>query len=400
MSPSSVILSLCQFLYMAVIAINLAFNSLVAQRLAPDRSLATVPYLFLMGTTAALVLFLPKLFDKYGYRRLFIVGAVSGAAGGALASAALQAQSFVLFCFSGTFIGLFQATAMYYRYAAADSVEAANKSTAIAWVLNGGVLSALFSKYIANGSLHLFALDYLGSYVVLSGLALVSLPILALAPLTERSSNSRPARERISTTPANTPPATATWLGSLSRLDADALSAVVLCTMSYFVMAMVMLASPLAMSGCGFHASHSASVIQWHLLGMFAPSLVTGKLIVHFGALRIAMFGLVILGLSCVLAMRDQTLFGFHVSLAFVGVGWNLMYLGGSTLLTLIHPPELRSRVQSFSEFSTFAVTTLIAGATGWLYEVANWFGVLTFGLACLFAVAAMVAATRLRAAR
>jgi MFS family permease len=329
-------------------------------------------------------LFLPRFFDRFGYRTLFIVGAISGVCGGSLASLALYLQHFWLFCASGTFIGLFQATAMYYRYAAADSVAVEHKSTAIAWVLNGGVLSALFSKYIANGSLHLFALDYLGSYVVLSGLALAAVPVLAFAPLAPR----RAMQERHST-----------LAHVLAKMDGAALTAVTLCSMSYFVMAMVMLASPLAMSGCGFHASDAASVIQWHLLGMFAPSLLTGKLIARFGAMAIAMAGLVLLALSCVLAMRDQTWLGFHVALAFVGVGWNLMYLAGSTLLTVIRPPEIRSRVQSLTEFATFAVTTVVAGATGWLYDIASWLGVLTLALGCLFAVAALVITTQLRAA-
>lgn len=391
MSPTSVVLSLCQFLYMAVIAINLAFNSLVAQQLAPNRSLATVPYLFLMGTTAALVLFLPRFFDRWGYRTLFVAGAVAGVCGGALASLALYLQHFWLFCGSGTFIGLFQATAMYYRYAAADSVAVEHKSTAIAWVLNGGVLSALFSKYIANGSLHLSQIDYLGSYVVLSALALAAVPVLAFAPLTPRRASREERRD-------------STLVHGMAKLvakmDVAAVSAVTLCSMSYFVMAMVMLASPLAMSGCGFHAADAASVIQWHLLGMFAPSLLTGKLIARFGAFRVAIAGLLVLALSCLLAMRDQTWLGFHIALAFVGVGWNLMYLAGSTMLTVIQPPEIRSRIQSLTEFSTFAVTTVVAGATGWLYAWASWWGVLTLALVCLFAVAMLLVAARMRAVR
>lgn len=385
MSPTSIVLSLCQFLYMGVIAINLAFNSLVAQHLAPSRSLATVPHLFLMGTTAGLVLFLPKLFDRFGYRTLFVLGAMSGLCGGSLAALALYIGDFWLFCASGTFIGLYQATAMYYRYAAADSVAEKHKSTAIAWVLSGGVLSALLSRYIANGSLHLFTLDYLGSYVVLSGLAMAVLPILAFAPLAAR-------RRATGETRRDT-----TLAQVIANMDGAAVTAIVLCSMSYFVMALVMLASPLAMNGCGFHASDAASVIQWHLLGMFAPSLLTGKLIARFGAIRVAMAGLLLLTLSCVFAMRDQTWLAFHLALGFVGVGWNLMYLGGSTLLTLIQPPEVRSRVQSLTEFATFAVSTVMAGATGWLYESVSWLGVLTFGVGCLFAVAALIAFTQRR---
>jgi MFS family permease len=378
MSPTSIILSLCQFLYMAVVAINLAFSSLVAQQLAPSRSLATFPYLFLMGTTAGLVLFLPKFFDQHGYRKMFIAGAVAGTVGGVLASTALLQHSFSLFCLAATFIGLFQATAMYYRYAAADSVAVERKSTAIAWVLNGGILSALLSKYIANGTLRLFELPYLGSYLAFTGLSLLVVPILVVVPLPKRSTSAKTSGLQF------------------SPLNATAIQAIVFSSMGYLVMAMVMLASPLAMSGCGFQASDAASVIQWHLLGMFAPSLLTGKLIARFGAKQVAFGGMSVLGLGCVLAMSDQSLFGFHLALAVVGTGWNLMYLGGSTIVTLIGDSEQRGRAQSLNEFITFAVTTLIAGATGWLFALASWYGVLVIGVACLvlvpLAIGALVA--------
>lgn len=369
MSPTAVVLSLCQFLYMAVIAINLAFNSLIAQRLAPSSSLATLPYLFMMGTTAALVLYLPKFFDTFGYRKMFVVGAASGTTGGLLASAALQAHSFWVFCLAGAFVGLFQATAMYYRYAAADAVTGTLKSSAIAWVLNGGILSALLSKYVANGTLHLLTEEYLGSYLALTLLALLVVPILLVAPL--------PARSQARTTDLQQP----------APIDGTALQAILFCAMGYLVMALIMLASPLAMHGCGFHASDSASVIQWHLLGMFAPSMLTGKLIARLGAKPVAFIGIAILALGCVLAMGDQSLSGFHFALAIVGVGWNLMYLGGSTLVTLLPNPRLRSRVQSLNEFATFSVTTVIAGATGWLFALASWQGVLVIGVGCLLAV-------------
>lgn len=382
MSPTLVILSLCQFLYMAVIAINLAFTSLVAKLLAPSPSLATVPYLFMMGTTAGLVLFLPKFFDARGYRMMFVVGAASGALGGVLASFALYAESFWLFCGAGAFMGLFQATAMYYRYAAADAVAVERKSAAIAWVLNGGILSALLSKYIANGTLHLLPTEYLGSYLVLAALASLVVPILALAPL--------PARQLAGLVRAPSSP----------QIDGTGLQAILFCSVGYLVMALVMLASPLAMSGCGFHASDSASVIQWHLLGMFAPSMLTGRLIARFGPKRVASAGIAVLGVGCALAMVDQSLTGFHLALAIVGVGWNWMYMGGSTIVTLMPDPAARSRVQSLNEFVTFAATTLIAGATGWLFALAKWQGVLVFGVVGLVLVGVSLVVLASRAKR
>jgi MFS family permease len=360
------ILGLCQFLYMAVVAIGLSFNSLLAKSLSPSPDLTTLPFLFLMGTTAALVLKLPRILSRWGYKTLFITGALAGVVGGVCSAIAVYITSFWLLCLAGMFIGLYQATAMYYRFAAADAADAQSKSSAIAWVLTGGILAALLGRLICNYSLHLFSMDYLGSYLISALLALIALPLMVVLPLVERK-----ALNKVSTF-------------SLASIDFTALQAILFCSIGYLVMAMVMLASPLAMAGCGFHATDAASVIQWHLLGMFAPSLITGKLIARYGARPIALVGVAILIMGCVYAMFNQRLIGFHIALGIVGVGWNLMYMGGSTLLTLIADVDLRARIQSINEFITFGLTTLIAGATGWLYAHSGWVWVLIVGIICL----------------
>jgi MFS family permease len=163
------------------------------------------------------------------------------------------------------------------------------------------------------------------------------------------------------------------------------------CTSGYAMMGMVMIASPLAMSGCGYHPQDAASVIQWHLLGMFAPSLVTGKLIARFGAQTIALAGIVILLSGCLLALTGTSLNIFHFALLIVGIGWNFMYMGGSTLLTFIEDIGLRSRLQSINEFITFSCITLISGLTGWLYESLGWQAMLYIAVILLASVLAAI---------
>jgi MFS family permease len=154
---------------------------------------------------------------------------------------------------------------------------------------------------------------------------------------------------------------------------------------------MVMIASPLAMSGCGYHPQDAASVIQWHLLGMFAPSLITGKLIARFGAQKIALTGTAILLTGCALALMGTTLNVFHFSLLTVGIGWNFMYMGGSTLLTQIADIGLRSRLQSINEFVTFSFITFISGLTGWLYESLGWQAIIYIAVTLLLTVMATI---------
>lgn len=351
---------------MAVVAIGLSFNSLLAKELSPSASWATLPFLFLMGATASIILKLPHFFSRWGYRKLFVAGSLAGILGGLCSAIAIYTSSFWMLCVAGIFIGLYQATAMYYRFAAADAADAQNKSSAIAWVLTGGILAALLGRFLSNESLHFFATDYLGSYLLSAVLALLALPLMWVVPLVETKalSKSEPLRA--------------------SDINFTGWQAILFCSMGYLVMAMVMLASPLAMAGCGFHATDAASVIQWHLLGMFAPSLITGKLIARFGARQIALLGLATLMAGCLYAVFDQRLIGFHIALAIVGVGWNFMYMGGSTLLTLIDNISLRLRIQALNEFTTFSLTTLIAGATGWFYVHAGWSWVLAAGVLSL----------------
>ncbi len=369
MSYSAIILGLCQFLYMAVVAIGLSFNALVGKALAPSPLMATLPFLFMMGSTAMLTLWMPKLFAQLGYSRVFLLGSCAGLMAGLVAAVAVWLHNFNLFCVAAFCMGLYQASALYYRFAAADAVDGPQKSSAIAWVLSGGILAALLGPMIGSNSLHLFSVDYLGAYVASALLALVALPLLLLIPIAPRQ--------------ALLP----TQKFQLKDINRTALIAIFFCTSGYAMMTMVMLASPLAMTGCGYHATDAASVIQWHLLGMFLPSLLTGKLIARFGAQKIALIGAGILISGCVLALAGQALMFFHVALLVVGVGWNFMYMGGSTLLTQIPDATQRSRLQAINEFITFISATIVAGLTGWLFELVGWHSILYIAMTLLLAV-------------
>lgn len=368
MSASAICLGLCQFLFMAAVAVGIAFNSLVGKQLAPSPSLATLPFLGMMGATAALTLFMPKALSRLGYRGVFILGASLGAAGCALATYSIWFESFALFCLAGALIGVYQASALYYRFAAADAVDGPLKSTAIAWVLSGGIAAALIGPMIGKNLLHSLPVEYTGAYLAAMALCLLAIPVFAFAPLPKRQAA----------------PSSAVAWWPLPRI---AVQAMLFCTVGYCLMLMVMLASPLAMAGCGFHAGDAASVIQWHLLGMFAPSLMTGKWIARWGAPAVAWTGVGVLACGCLVALASPSLLAFHAALFVVGVGWNFMYMGGSTLLTLIPEAPLRSRLQAINEFCTFSSVTLASGLTGWVYAQLGWQAILLMGIALLAAL-------------
>lgn len=365
MSISAICLGICQFLFMASVAVGIAFNSLVGKQLAPDPSLATLPFLGMMGATAALTLFMPRGLALLGYRGVFVLGAGVGAIGCALAVYSIWFEHFALFVVAGALIGVYQASALYYRFAAADAVDGPLKSTAIAWVLSGGIAAALIGPMIGKNFLHSLPVEYTGAYLAAMVLCLLAIPVFAFAPLPKRQAASSSA---------------VTWW-PLPRI---AVQAMLFCTVGYCLMLMVMLASPLAMAGCGFHAGDAASVIQWHLLGMFAPSLMTGKWIARWGAPNVAWAGVAILAAGCAVALASTSLIAFHTALFVVGVGWNFMYMGGSTLLTQIPDAPLRAKLQAINEFITFTSVTLASGLTGWVYAQLGWQAILIMGITLL----------------
>jgi MFS family permease len=365
MYQNAMLLGLCQFLFMASVAVGLSFTGIVGEKMASSTALSTLPFLTMTATTALLTLYLPKIFAQWGYQRAFVIGTLLGSLGGLLAAAGVYWNSFFLFCAAGILTGCYQASALYYRFAAADSVTAEYKSKAIAWVLNGGILAALLGPLLGKYSLHLFPQDYLGSYVLVACLALAVLPFIGLTKL--------PPRNIISSQHTVT-----VW--QLIRYPRG-IAVILLSAGGYAMMMMVMLASPLAMNHCGYQASDAASVIQWHLLGMFAPSLITGNLIDRFGSLVVGVAGCLILIGGCVMAISGIALTNFHWGLMLVGVGWNFMYMAGTTLIMQWSDLALRSRLQSVNEFITFAIMTITAGGTGWLYQLLGWKSLLVFAM-------------------
>ncbi|MBK8188573.1 MAG: MFS transporter [Cellvibrio sp.] len=364
MYQNAILLGLCQFLFMASVSVGLSFTGIVGEKMASSTALSTLPFLTMTATTALLTLYVPKIFAQWGYKRAFVIGTLLGSLGGCLPLPVFLEFVF-LFCTSGILTGCYQASALYYRFAAADSVSNEYKSKAIAWVLNGGILAALIGPLLGKYSLHLFSQDYLGSYLLVACLALMVLPFVGLTKLPPRN---------LATTQSNV----SVW--QLIRYP-RAIAVILLSAGGYAMMMMVMLASPLAMNHCGYHASDAASVIQWHLLGMFAPSLITGSLINRYGSLPIGVIGCLMLIGGCAMALSGLALTNFHWGLMLVGVGWNFMYMSGTTLIMQWSDLTLRSRLQSVNEFITFGVMTITAGGTGWLYQLLGWQSLLFFAI-------------------
>ncbi|MDN3557441.1 MFS transporter [Halomonas maura] len=352
------LLSLCQALLVSGNILLIAVSPLIGAQLAPAPAWSTAPvatqWLGLMCATLPASLIMARL----GRRRGFVLGNLLGLAGAALAVAALHGQQFPLFLVATWLIGIGIGFGQLYRFAAVEAAPAGGRDRAIGMVMGGGVLAAFFGPWLARHSHALADTPYLGSFIGLGVLYLCALALLAFIRLPEPSRDAavgecRPLAE-IVTQPVF-------------------VLAVVSAMVGYGVMNLAMTATPLAMAEAGHTFDHVATTIQWHVVAMFLPSFVTGRLTARFGATRMIGAGCLLLIASTLVAQVEAGLAGFHSGLILLGLGWNFTFLPATGLLTEAHRPIEKARTQATNEFlvfSTVAISALLAGpaadALGW----------------------------------
>jgi predicted MFS family arabinose efflux permease len=266
---------------------------------------------------------------------------------------------FTIFCLGNVVLGAYQAAAQYYRLAAVDKVEPERRGRAVSLVLSGAILAALVAPSLALWSKDLFApVLFAGSFLALSALSVLTLiPVALLSPhsasMAEARGGGRP-------------------MGEILR-QPIMIAALVNAAAGHAVMVLVMNATPLAMVACNHTVGDAAGVIRAHVLGMFVPSFFTGKLIDRLGASAIAAAGAVILAASATVSAWDQGLGYFQAGLVLLGIGWNFMYIAGTTLLTRSYLPEERGRVQGLSEMTIAACAAAASFGSAGLLNAFGW---------------------------
>lgn len=357
---TSVVLACTQFLYLSASSVGMAFSGLVGATLATNRALATLPLSMITIATAITTLFASRFMTRFGRVSGFVLGSVFGIIGGLLSTAAILHSTFTLFCLGAAMLGVYQAFAQHYRYAAADNASGSFKSKAISYVLLGGLVAAFLGPMIAKqmqGAIETHA--FAGSYIGVAILATLSIPLLMSLRIDRKEKQSSTASE-------SRPVAELLMEGETRRGIAS-------CAAGYGVMMFVMTATPLAFVGCGFSSVGAASLIQWHLVAMFAPSLVSGKLVARFSASRIALLGILLQLAGSLAAAAGTTPAFFYAALVLSGIGWNFMYVGGTLMLTHGRNPVERAKVQGLNEFIVFGVVALCSAMAGWVYQTFGW---------------------------
>jgi len=356
---SVAILAICQALGMSCMALSITITALVGSSLAPTPALATLPLALQFVASACVTIPASLFMGRFGRRAGFSVGSLMGIAGGAISCLAVFAADFWLFCLGGAFLGGFATHVALYRFAAADVAGAAYRSRAISYVMVGGVVAAILGPELAKWTKELFApVLFAGGYAGVAVLAFATLVLIQLAALPKPLS----------------PKARSAGRPLAEIVRQPALIVAVLCAMvAYGAMNLIMVSTPLAMVACAHPFETAAFVIQWHVVGMYAPSFVTGHIIHRFGAPRVIAAGGAMI-LACVaINLTGVEVLQFWAALVLLGIGWNFMFVGGTSLLTETYRVEEQARVQAFNEFMVFGTTAVTALASGAIFSALGW---------------------------
>lgn len=355
-------LAIAQALFQTAAVLVVTVGGLAGLLLAPDKALATLPIACVALGTAVATVPASLLMGRVGRRPGFVLGTLLGAGGGGVAAAAMLVGSFPLLCLGTALVGAYQGFAQFYRFAAAEAATEAFKSRALSLVLAGGVVAALAGPHLGAATRDLVgAATYAGSFLAVLALSMAATALLAVTPL-----EGAPA-----VTAADEPPRPLLRIARQPKFLAAVLGAAV----GYGVMAMVMTATPLSMVGHSHPVSDAALVIQWHVLGMFVPSFFTGWLVKRFGLTPMMLTGVALLLTHVAVAITGVALLNFLSGLILLGVGWNFLYVGGSTLLTETYRPSERARVQALNDFLIVGVVAAASFSAGALTEIFGWRG-------------------------
>lgn len=358
MSRVVLLLSLCQALLVSGNILLIAVSPLIGAQLAPSPTWSTAPvatqWLGLMCATIPASLIMGRL----GRRRGFVLGNLLGLSGACLAMVALQAQLFWLFLVSTWLIGIGIGFGQLYRFAAVEAAPDSGRDRAIGLVMGGGVLAAFLGPWLARYSHALAETPYLGSFFGLAALYLLALVLLTWVRMPPVNLETEPVAGRP--------------LAAIMRQPSFILAATS-AMVGYGVMNLAMTATPLAMAEAGHHFDHVATTIQWHVVAMFLPSFITGRLTARFGPVRMIVTGCLLLAASVAVAQFESSYATFITGLILLGLGWNFTFLPATGLLTEAYRPTERARTQAANEFlvfTTVAITALVAGplvsAMGW----------------------------------
>ena len=344
----------------SVAPVTVFLSGIIGTSISPIKSLSTLPMSLSIVGTAIFIIAASKIMSITGRKKGFIFSSITTSLFALLAAYSVLKQNFILYSFSCFCLGFGMAFAHQYRFAAAESVDKKQAPKAISLLLFAGILSALLGPNLANFGKNIISEGlYVGSYLCLSLLTLSSIIFLIFYKENKVKINKKNLKGR-----------TVLELISQPRF----LQALVSSSFAYAVMSFLMTATPISMHIHDEMSLNSTSfVIQLHIISMFLPALITGNLIKKYGHSKIMYFGVLFFIFTIILSYFDQTVINYLFSLVFLGLGWNFLFISGTSLLVLNYKEEERFRAQGFNDFIVFSIQATASLTAGIVLSFTSW---------------------------
>lgn len=360
----------CEALTRTGAIIVLTTMGLAGRGMAPDPSLATLPLALVPATTMLTTIPAAHFMQRRGRRLGFMLGAVLGVLGALVCLAATFQHQFYLLCAGAVGIGAVNGFATYYRFAAAEAADDDFKSRAISLVMTGGVVAAVvgsnLASYFRDG---IPDIPFAGTFICMAAIQVLILVTVSFTTLRQPQAQERERAGRPLIHIARQPRFAMAILGAVT---------------SYGVMSLLMNATPLSMDRHSHSYADTTQVIMWHVLGMYVPSFFTGHLIRWFGEERIMLTGGGVLLLSVFTSMGGTGMVDYVLGLALLGVGWNFLFVGSTSLITGTYESSEKAKVQSTNDFLVFGAMVLATFSAGSLEELIGWRAINELALAVL----------------
>jgi MFS family permease len=359
MNANLILLTLCQGLFFTNNVTFIAINGLVGLSMAPLGWMATLPVMGYVVGGALSTGLVAKTQSRYGRRVSFQLGLLVALFSALLAAYAAWIHNFWLLVCATVIAGYYSANGQLYRFAAAELTVESFREKAVSLVMAGGLIGAIAGPNLASRTKGILQTPFMGAYIALALVAVLGLVLISFIrfpALPVKKAGDAAGRP----------------LAEIMRQPIFIVAAAT-AALSYGVMNLLMAATPLAMQVCGFGFSDSALVLEWHVIGMFAPGFFTGHLIKKFGTLTIMAVG-VLLNFVCIaVALSGVELHQFIVALFLLGLGWNFLFTGSTTLAMRAWRPEEKDRAQAAINFFVFATMAITSFASGALVTTGGW---------------------------
>ncbi len=352
------LLAAAQGLFLTNNVVFIAINGLVGLSLAPQGWMATLPVMGYVVGGALSTGLVARSQARWGRKVSFQLGLLVALLSALACAAALQLGSFWLLVASTLVAGYYSANGQLYRFAAGELAAPAFREKAVSLVLAGGLIGAVAGPNLATQMRDALGQPFLGAYLALALVALLGMAVIGLIRFPVEAAGKAGAGGR--------------KLREIAR-QPEFIVAAACSALGYGVMNLLMAATPLAMQVCGMPFSDAALVLEWHVIGMFAPGFFTGHLIKRFGVLPVMGAGVLLNALCIAIALSGQDLHQFLIALFLLGMGWNFLFTGSTTLAMQAYRPEEKDRAQAAINFCVFATMALTSFASGALVTTQGW---------------------------